>query len=61
MTKRQLIDQIQQFNPNVKPQFLMQFDDEALDQYLQHLKAAQERTVKIASWVRRRPAQRMAS
>lgn len=62
MSKRQLIDQIRQYNLSAQPQFLAQFDAEALKQYLQHLKAAQEKTVRIGGWVRRNPAQfRMVS
>jgi hypothetical protein len=54
MTKRQLIDEIRQINTTVQPQFLAQFDDAALSQYLSHLKAAQERHIRIAGWVRQR-------
>lgn len=36
--KRQLIDDIRKYNKTVAPQFLVQFDDDALQQYLEHLK-----------------------
>ncbi|HEY7088562.1 MAG TPA: hypothetical protein VH518_10765 [Tepidisphaeraceae bacterium] len=61
MSKRQLIDEIRQINVTAQPQFLAQFDDAALKQYLDHLKAAQEKTIRIAGWVRRQPKLRMVS
>lgn len=61
MSKRQLIDQIRQINASAAPRFLMQFDDAALTQYLDHLKAAQQRRVRIAGWVRQQPKLRMVS
>jgi hypothetical protein len=61
MTKRQLIDEIRVFNIQVQPQFLAQFDDASLQQYLEHLKAAQQRNVRIAGWVRERPRLRKVS
>ncbi len=53
MTKRQLIDDIRTLNPTAHPQFLTQFDDEALKQYLEHLKSAQGKGLRIGGWVRR--------
>lgn len=41
MTKRQLIEEIRQFNADASPRFLAQFDPDSLRQYLQHLKSAQ--------------------
>lgn len=41
MTKRQLIEEIRQFNAHATPRFLSQFDPAALRQYLEHLKTAQ--------------------
>lgn len=62
MTKRQIIDEIRQINISVQPQFLLQFDDAALAQYLSHLKAAQQRHIRIAGWVRQRqPKLKMVS
>ncbi len=61
MTKRQLIDDIRQFNATATPQFLAQFDEPALRQYLEHLRSAQEKRVRIAGWVRRRPKLRLVS
>jgi hypothetical protein len=57
MNKRQLIDDIRRFNVSVQPQFLVQFDEPALKQYLENLKAAQEKRVRIGGWVRRRQPQ----
>ena len=53
MQKDQLIEAIRQFNTTAQPQFLMQFDAPALQQYLEHLQAAQRRDIRIASWTRR--------
>lgn len=54
MSKRQLIDDIRGINTTASIEFLAQFDEKALQQYLDQLKAAQERRVRIAGWVRRR-------
>ncbi len=40
MNKRQLIDEIRQFNLSVRPQFLSQFDEPSLRQYLDNLQSA---------------------
>lgn len=54
MNKRQLIEQIQQHNETATSQFLAQFDESSLEQYLQHLEDAKNRTRQIASWSRQR-------
>ena len=61
MNKRQLIDEIRQFNATVRPQFLSQFDEPALRQYLENLQsAARKHTgMKEAHWVRQQPKLRM--
>ncbi|HVT90245.1 MAG TPA: hypothetical protein VHD56_15440 [Tepidisphaeraceae bacterium] len=46
MSKRQLIEEIRRFNGEVPPKFLSQFDPDDLRQYLEHLKAAQQRTLR---------------
>jgi len=61
MNKRQLIDDIRRFNTTVQPQFLAQFDDEALRQYLDHLEDAHRKQLKSAGWVWRTPKLRMVS
>jgi hypothetical protein len=61
MTKRQLIDDIRHHNPTATPRFLAQFDESALAQYLDHLKSAQEKRVRIAGWVRRKTSLRLVS
>jgi hypothetical protein len=55
MNKRQLIDGIRQLNQTAAPEFLAQFDEEALQQYLQHLNTAQDKRLKIAGWVKSIP------
>jgi hypothetical protein len=55
MSKRQLIEEIRNSNPTAQPQFLEQFDEESLHQYLKHLKAALTRQISIASWKRPQP------
>lgn len=52
MSKRQLIEDIRRLNATARPQFLIQFDEVALRQYLQHLEDAQAKRVRIAGWVR---------
>jgi hypothetical protein len=61
MTKRQLIDDIRKINTTAQPQFLAQFDDAALKQYLEHLEGAQRKHLRISGWVRRTPKLRMVS
>ena len=53
MSKRQLIDDIRQYNTSAQPQFLAQFDDSALQQYLEHLRDAARKHVRIAGWVKK--------
>ena len=55
MNKRQLIDGIRQLNMTAQPDFLAQFDDEALQQYLQHLQSAQDKRLKVEGWVKAIP------
>ena len=61
MDKRQLIDDIRRFNPTAQPQFLAQFDEPALKQYLEHLESAQRKHLRIAGWVRKQPKLRLVS
>ena len=42
MTKRELIDGILQFNRTAAPEFLSQFNNEELAEYLDHLRQAEE-------------------
>ena len=44
MSKRQLIDDIRRYNYTAQPQFLAQFDETALKQYLEHLEEFQGRS-----------------
>jgi hypothetical protein len=55
MNKRQLIDGIRQLNQTAQPDFLAQFDEDALAQYLSHLETAQEKRLKVAGWVKSIP------
>jgi hypothetical protein len=61
MSKRQLIEGIRELNPTAPAPFLAQFDEGALKQYLDHLKAAQLKRVHINGWVRKRSDMRMVS
>jgi len=58
MNKRQLIDGIRQLNQTAQPEFLAQFDDDALEQYLQHIQTATEKRVTVAGWVKSIPKPR---
>ncbi|MGD1275743.1 MAG: hypothetical protein ABR964_00795 [Tepidisphaeraceae bacterium] len=59
MSKRQLIEQIQQFNATASAEFLDQFNESALQQYLERLQDAQQRKPHIASWSRPARKRRM--
>jgi hypothetical protein len=61
MSKRQLIDEIRRYNTTVSVEFLSQFDESALQQYLEHLEGAKNRNTRIASWVRKTPRLRLVS
>ena len=61
MNKRQLIDDIRRYNATAQPQFLAQFDEDALQQYLEHLEEARRKHVRAAAFVRRAPKLRMVS
>jgi len=61
MNKRQLIDDIRRYNTTVSTEFLSQFDEGALQQYLEHLEGAKKRNTRIASWVRPTPRLRLVS
>jgi hypothetical protein len=58
MTKRQLIDEIRRINTSASPEFLCQFDDASLRQYLEHLQAAQRKHAVLSHWVRQ-PQQKL--
>lgn len=61
MTKRQLISEIRELNTHAGQRFLAQFDEQSLKQYLEHLKSAQRKSVRIGGWVRRESNLRMVS
>jgi predicted GIY-YIG superfamily endonuclease len=60
MEKRQLIEQIRQHNQTATQQFLSQFDENSLQQYLQHLEDAKARKRQISSWSRQQPKMKVA-
>jgi hypothetical protein len=59
MEKRQLIEQIRQYNQTATHDFLAQFDEGALEQYLQHLEDAKNKIRQISSWSRQRDKMKM--
>jgi len=61
MTKRQLIEDIRQHNPTAQPQFLAQFEDADLQQYLDHLEAAKAKHARKIGWLRPQSRLRAAS
>jgi hypothetical protein len=61
MNKRQLIDGIRQYNTTAQPEFLAQFDDSALKQYLEHLEDARRKHLRSAAWVKKSPKLRLVS
>jgi hypothetical protein len=58
MNKRQLIDGIRQLNQTAHPDFLAQFDEASLRQYLRNLEGAQQKRLKVAGWVKSVPKPR---
>ena len=61
MSKRQLIDDIRRYNATAQPEFLAQFDETALKQYLEHLEEARHKHVRTATFIRRGPKLRLVS
>jgi hypothetical protein len=61
MNKRQLIDEIRRFNLSVPPQYLAQFDEPALKDYLEHLEGARRKHTRIHGWVKKAPKLRLVS
>jgi hypothetical protein len=61
MNKRQLIDEIRRHNSTAAPQFLLQFDEMALKQYLEHLEGAQRKHLRVVGWSKRQPKMRLVS
>ena len=61
MNKRQLIDDIRKYNTTAQPEFLAQFDDSALKQYLEHLEDARRKHLRSAAWVKKSPKLRLVS
>lgn len=58
MNKRQLIENIRELNQTAQPEFLAQFDEAALRQYLDHLNTAMAKRLKVAGWVKSIPKPR---
>ena len=61
MNKRQLIDDIRRYNTTAQPQFLAQFDETALTQYLEHLEQARKKHLRSAAFTPRALKLRMVS
>jgi hypothetical protein len=61
MSKRQLIDDIRRYNTTVPGEFLAQFDEDALRQYLEHLEFARKKHLRSAAWTRRESTLRLVS
>jgi hypothetical protein len=61
MSKRQLIDEIGRYNPTALRDFLSKFSEHELQEYLDHLKAAQSKRIHIHGWVKKRDGMRIAS
>ena len=52
MSKQQLIDSIQQHNPSANSEFLIHFDEAALDRYLNHLNYGKRPRRAEHMWIR---------
>lgn len=61
MNKRQLIDDIRRINATARPEFLAQFDESALKQYLDHLEEARQKHIRHAGWVQQSARLRLVS
>jgi hypothetical protein len=61
MSKRQLIDDIRTLNPTAHPQFLAQFEEIELQEYLEHLRDAVNNRIQIHGWAKKKSDLRMVS
>ena len=52
MTREQITDRIIALNPSAKPTFLSQFDEPALEQYLNHLSLTTAPRGRETRWIR---------
>ena len=52
--RNEVIEGIRQYNPTAEASFLAQFNTEALADYLEHLRNAKHKHVRLAGWVQRR-------
>ena len=52
MTQQQTIEQIRQHNPTASPEFLSQFDQPALETYLQRLSRVAGHRGPTSRWIR---------
>ena len=50
MNKRQLIEDIRKHNATAQPAFLEQFDEDALQQYLEHLQEASNKRIRFNTY-----------
>ncbi|MFT3788610.1 MAG: hypothetical protein QM770_20965 [Tepidisphaeraceae bacterium] len=61
LDRQQLVEEIRRFNTTVDQQFLEQFSETELAEYLDHLDAARRKQLQISGWVKPRTALRRAS
>ncbi len=61
MEKRQLIEDIRELNPTAQATFLGQFEEPELQQYLEHLREAQAKHIRVNACVAEVTEQRKVS
>jgi hypothetical protein len=54
--RRRLMEEIRGFNPKAQPSFLGDFSTECLEDYLEHLRYARYKTVRLRGWLQLRSA-----
>ncbi len=59
--RRRTISEIRSFNPTADSRFLAEFRTSALKDYLEHLRHARHKNVRLAGWLQKRTAARLAN
>lgn len=52
--RRRIIEEIRGFNPKAEPTFLAGFTTESLQEYLEHLRYARHKSVRLRGWLQLR-------
>jgi hypothetical protein len=58
--RRRTIDSIRRFNPSASTDFLASFKTGALKEYLEHLRHAKHKSVRLSGWLQQRTTRQLS-